>query len=117
MSKEIRKEVLKMGAWILGFGALLFVILMLVRKTVLSVLAGTAVGCVTAWIYFAILGLAVEHPENKARFSFLYLLRFALIGVVAYWVLTSKAVDPFGALIPLIFPRMIIMIRARRGDV
>ncbi len=116
MSEEIRKEVLKMGAWIFGLGGVLFIVLMFVRKTVLPVLTGTVVGCLTAWIYFAVLGFAVEHPENKARFSFLYLLRFVLIGVMAYWVLTTNIVDPFGALIPLVFPRLIIMLRARRGE-
>ena len=117
MSKVIRNEVLIMGFGIGVAGVFLCFVLMLLRQQHVSVILGTLTGCLTAWVYFAILGFAVEHPENKARFSFFYFLRFALIGVVAYWVLTSKTVDPFGALIPLVFPRLIILFRARRGDV
>ncbi|MBE7042551.1 MAG: hypothetical protein E7399_03545 [Ruminococcaceae bacterium] len=117
MTKEIKKEVLQMGTGILIAGAILSIVLMIVRRQVVSVLLGTLAGCLTAWIYFAILGLAVEHPEQKGRFFLLYILRFGLIALVAYWVLVYRLVDPFGALIPLVFPRLIIMLRARRGDV
>lgn len=117
MTKEIRQEILKMGAGIFVAGIVLCVVLFIVRQQYLSVFLGTLLGCLTAWIYFAILGFAVEHPELKARFFTLYILRFGVIALMAYWVLVYGLVDPFGALIPLVFPRLIIMLRAGRGNV
>ncbi len=117
MTKEIKKEVLRMGAGIAMAGIILCIVLFVLRQRYLSVFLGTLTGCLTAWIYFAILGFAVEHPEQKARFFFLYILRFGVIALMAYWVLVYRLVDPFGALIPLVFPRLVILLRARRGNV
>lgn len=117
MTKEIRQEILKMGAGIFVAGIVLCIVLFIVRQQYLTVLSGTFIGCLTAWIYFAILGFAVEHPERRTRFFALYILRFGVIALMVYWVLVYRLVDPFGALIPLVFPRLIIMLRAGRGNV
>ncbi len=117
MTKEIKKEVLRMGVGIALAGVILCLVLFVLRQRYLSVFLGTLTGCLTAWIYFVILGFAVEHPEQKARFFILYILRFGLIALFAYWVLVYRQVDPFAALIPLVFPRLVIMLWAGRGKV
>ena len=114
MTEEIKQKVFWMGRKIVVWGGVLFLILMILRGRIGPVLFGTLLGCVTAWGYFVILGLAVEKPENKVRFSLFYLARFTLIGLTAYWALTQKRIDPFGALIPLVFPHFIILFQARR---
>lgn len=117
MTQETKQEVLLMGAGILILGLMNCLVLSFLRPRFLPVLYGTGVGCLTAWIYFILLGVAVEHPDKRVLFSLLYLLRFSVVGVMVYWVLTTGLVDPFGALIPLLFPRLVILFRVRRGKV
>ena len=108
MTEPIKREVLRMGVGIFVLGVIEAAVLWLVRRNAGAVLPGAAAGCVTAWIYFILLGLAVERPDRKIQYSLLYLLRFGVIALALYWALTSPAVDSWAAIIPLVFPRLLI---------
>lgn len=111
MTKQIKQEILRMGWGIILLGMVELFILWAVRGRIGIVAAGVVTGCVTAWLYFFLLGMAVEHPEKRGRYTFLYLLRFAVIGVMTYVVLTNNRFDALAALLPLIFPRILILFR------
>ena len=117
MTKHIRREVLRMGMGIALLGLIEFLVLALIRRQLLSVLIGAVIGCLTAWLYFFILGAAVEQPQNRGRYLFLYLVRFGVIAAMAYWVLTDPRIDALAAILPLVFPRLLILLRARRGQI
>ena len=116
MTKHIRRQVLRMGLGIALLGLIECLVLFFIRGQLMKIIIGAAVGCLTAWLYFFILAAAVEQPQMRGRYLFLYLLRFAAIAVMAYWVLTDQRVDALAAILPLIFPRLLILLRARRGQ-
>lgn len=81
----------------------------------LTVVLGALLGVAAAFANFAVLGMSVQKAVDKdaggARISMAssYTLRMLMIAAVVVFAIKSPYINYLAAIIPLIFPRIVIM--------
>lgn len=119
MSKTLQKEVLNIAAITFLMGAVQFIIASLLGYFEISAALGTLLGCLTAIMNFALMGIILEKSlSGKTMASglagFGYILRLAIIAVIVIWAMKVDYLNYVCAVIPLIFPQAAIFIINRK---
>jgi len=113
----VRRETLYIAAWVLIFSAVMNGVFLLLGAWDTTVLAGSLVGAAAAVLNFFLMGLTVQKalgkPEKEAaelvRLS--QTLRMFMLLAIAAVVCLVPAFHIVASLVPLLFPRIAIMLR------
>ena len=120
---EVKKQIVQiaLGALILSGAELL--VYLIIRRMSLSVLLGTLYGCAFTVLSFILLAYfvqkAVDKSENgaKAYMSGAYTLRLLLTAAMVVAAFKIPQINWLAAVIPLLFPRLIIMVLNLKGKI
>lgn len=118
MNKYISKELIKSAFVCLILDILLFAVFISVGKFNSSVAKGALIGTLAAIFFFAFLGIIIEialgQNSKRARFVFTvgWILRYIVLFVYLYLVLTAKDINPVCAVVPLFAPKINFYISA-----
>ncbi|MBQ6998613.1 MAG: ATP synthase subunit I [Clostridia bacterium] len=109
----MKKNILQVVAGSLILGAILVIVFFLIGRFDLSVVWGALLGIACACLNFAFLALTVSKSLSKGKaaggyMGISYLLRLAFIGAVVVFAIKSPYINYVAAVIPLLFPRVII---------
>ena len=121
MTPQMKKQLKEIGLMILALGVLQLGVFALLTRAMnlyfLRCLAGTAAGCLIAVLSIVMLAVGIENAVDKgekgaqAAMSGGYMLRLAVTAVYVFAVIKLPGIfNIWAAVIPLIFPRLAIMI-------
>lgn len=115
LSKELYAEVKKMLLCISAMSVAMVIIFAAFGYFGVAVLLGALLGSVVASLNFLFLALAVEKSVNgnnspKGAMMSSYSLRLLCIGAAVVFAIKSPYINYLAVIIPLIFPRIIIML-------
>lgn len=125
LSPDLKKQVKSVCLCVLALGALefaaSFALSLFFEVSLLRALAGDALGCFTAILSFYLLAVSVEKSVQKssknaqAFMSLTYMGRLALTAAaVMTAILLPKVFNLWTTVIPLVFPRLAIMLTKTR---
>lgn len=111
----MKKNILQVVAGSLILGAAMDIVFLVIGRFDLSVLWGTLLGIACASLNFAFLAATVAKSlgKGKAAGGYMgtsYLLRLFFIGAVVIFAIKSPYINYIAAVIPLLFPRVIIIV-------
>ncbi len=109
----MKKNILQVVAGSLILGIITDLVFFLIGRFDLSVVWGTLLGIACACFNFVFLALTVSKSLGKGKaaggyMGISYLLRLAFIGAVVVFAIKSPYINYVAAVIPLLFPRVII---------
>ena len=121
MTPEMKKQLKEIGLMVLALGVLQLGVFALLTRTMnlyfLRCLAGTAAGCAAAMLSMVMLAVGIERAVDKgekgaqAAMSGGYILRLAVVAVYVFAAIKLPGIfNIWAAVIPLVFPRLAIMI-------
>ena len=121
MTPQMKKQLKEIAGLILALGVLQLGVFAFLTRAMnlyfLRSLAGTAAGCLIAVISMVMLAVGIENAVDKgekgaqAAMSGGYMLRLAVTAVYVFAVIKLPGIfNIWAAVIPLIFPRLAIMI-------
>ena len=121
MTPQMKKQLKEIAGLIFALGVLQLGVFALLTRAMnqyfLRCLAGTAAGCVIAVISMVMLAVGIENAVDKgekgaqAAMSGGYMLRLVVTAVYVFAVIKLPGIfNIWAAVIPLIFPRLAIMI-------
>lgn len=114
LSKDVKKEIIKMLVGILVLTAVMLIIFACFGYFDIPTILGGLFGGFVAFVNFVLLALAIERSLSgfgnaKATLASSYVLRLIIIGIAVVFAIKSSYLNYLSAVIPLIFPRIIIM--------
>ena len=121
MTPQMKKQLKEIAGLILALGVLQLGVFAFLTRAMnlyfLRSLAGTAAGCLIAVISMVMLAVGIENAVDKgekgaqAAMSGGYMLRLAVTAVYVFAVIKLPGIfNIWAAVIPLVFPRIAIMI-------
>ena len=116
MSKEVIKEIKKMFFMILIMSALELLLFFAFGYFNMAGLYGTLLGALVSFLNFLFLGITVEISVKKGKggaqgaMGLSYTVRLLFIALAVIFAIKSPNINYVAAVIPLIFPRLGIMI-------
>ena len=112
---EVKKQIMQIAAGTLILGAAELLVYLLVGQFDLQAVFGATFGCAFTILNFILLALSVQKAVDKtptgakAYMSGTYTLRLLLTAAMIIAAVRLPQTDWIAAVIPLLFPRMIIM--------
>ena len=121
MTPQMKKQLKEIAGLIFALGVLQLGVFAVVTRTIntyfLRCLAGTGAGCFMGLLSIVMLAISIENAVDKgekgaqAAMSGGYMLRLAVVAVYVFAVIKLPGIfNVWAAVIPLIFPRLAIMI-------
>ena len=116
LSKSSIYEIKRLGIGILILSLLMLLIFIVTLGYDNSYLLGALLGAGASYLNFIFLAFGVENSVKRSKNAAKgymgsgYFLRLAFIAVVIYFAINSPYINHWAAIIPLIFPRIVIMI-------
>lgn len=120
---EVKKQIAQITVGTLILGAAELLVYLIIRRLDLGVVFGTLYGCAFTVLSFILLAYfvqkAVDKSENgaKAYMSGTYTLRLLLTAAMVIAAFKIPQINWLAAVIPLLFPRLIIMILNLKGKI
>ena len=108
-------ELKRMGTGLLIGSAALFAVFTIAKGYQNAILLGTLMGGSVAFLNYFFLAVYIERSVKKKKNAALsamgsgYFLRMVFIAVMIYLAIQSEYINHWAMIIPLIFPRIIIM--------
>lgn len=115
-SEDIKKEILNMAGGILVLSVIMLIIFALAGFWSINALYGCMLGAGYAFFNFVLLAISVQKASVKnpkaaqGVMGLSYTLRYILTGVVVVWGIKSPVFNYLAVVIPLVFPRIVIMV-------
>lgn len=121
MTPEMKKQLKEIGQMVLALGVLQLGVFAVLSRAInlyfLRCLAGTAAGCAVAMLSVVMLAIGIERAVEKSEkaaqsaMSSGYILRLAVVAVYVFAAIKLPGIfNIWAAVIPLVFPRLAIMI-------
>ena len=113
----VRKETLYIAAWVAIFSAAMEAVFLILGKWDSSVLFGNLVGFAAAVLNFFLMGLTVQNALGKSEKEAADLMRLSqtarmmMLFLTAVIICLVPAFHLVAGLVPLLFPRIAIMLR------
>ncbi len=116
LSKEIRKEIIKMAAGMLLLCSVMVLIFYIVGHGGMPVILGALLGAFAAVLNYYLLALTVTKACEKGdgRFNgylgLSYTARILLLGAIIIFAIKCKEINYVATVIPLVFPRILVTV-------
>ncbi len=124
LSKASIYEIKRLGLGIFVLSLLMLLIFIMVFGYYTEFVLGTILGGTASFLNFIFLTISVEKSldnKNNAKFNMSsgYFLRLLFAGAVIYFAIVSPYINHWSAILPFLFPKIIIMVLsikdARKG--